>query len=839
MATGKSGTGRWKFVLAGIVVYFVVSYYLQGPGAPAVVNSLPPPPPPPVTTLSPVTPRIIPSDPARLPPAQPAAEDQRPEETSSPADSQAEPQPTLAASSAPAPQKVTSASIGPLIVSLCLDSHGNLWVGTEEEGLFRKDPQGVWTKYSSAHGLGDNFVYALCEDRLGRIWAGHVRSGVSVFNGETWKNYDVLKGPLGARIYDIVCSPLNGEIWMATCLGLACYSEEQQTWSYRTQADGLPSDQINSLAFTKSGDFIIGTQCDGLAIGSAQDDYHSWKLISGDLSNTKYRDPFGKGLPSSQINDILVHSDGTVYVATNLGLAKSEDHGETWTYLRGRDYDEKVNGRMDPPPKSWKPLKAEDQQQLLPEDYICVLAEDLDQRLWLGHRQRGVICIDLKSKSVAANADPFPNNGGGDMVLALAATSEKTMWLGGFGHGLLEVDSSLQPVEASSAEKHETDSIPSPATASPAINPEFPPHPLPAAPPTVAELVTWRERLNQLRTPLPETWATYLHDDWMTMGDWVGRIGRRYAVLCAAGAPLDHYLVNDADYKIRATVGKHGVDHEQIRRWVHWLRTDQHRVLYDPAIGHRREAEWDDHAEYYPMSHEGPDVWVSVQVPAGINRVSFYFVNKDGHDGHNRFRDYLLEVKPWKNDNTTRADKLPTLAKARVQQFWGGCYKMFALKGPNKYWVKVNCNDSFNTIVCGVFTDELTGRYWFYEPMQSMYMGEIHYKAPTPVPLPPGASPQTLAALELQQAATPVSNINQGMSHHRIAQLLAFRVLNSEENIPEAMLKRARWQLRYWTPEDRTEFTEKTLAGWNSHLKLNPRTAELVKQREQDESRAK
>ncbi len=101
-------------------------------------------------------------------------------------------------------------------------------------------------------------------------------------------------------------------------------------------------------------------------------------------------------------------------------------------------------------------------------------------------------------------------------------------------------------------------------------------------------------------------------------------------------------------------IGIHYKNPDSIRRWIHWIKTDKHRTLYNPDLGYRRQAEWDDHGEAYPMTFEGPDLWVSLEVPEGTWRVSSYFFNKDGHTGSNRARNYELELRretaplpPW------------------------------------------------------------------------------------------------------------------------------------------------------------------------------------------------
>ena len=52
-------------------------------------------------------------------------------------------------------------------------------------------------------------------------------------------------------------------------------------------------------------------------------------------------------------------------------------------------------------------------------------------------------------------------------------------------------------------------------------------------------------------------------------------------------------------------------------------------------------------SEVYPVSWEGPDIWARIKLTPGTFRVACYLVNKDGQSGHNRYRDYLLEIRPY------------------------------------------------------------------------------------------------------------------------------------------------------------------------------------------------
>ena len=245
---------------------------------------------------------------------------------------------------------------------------------------------------------------------------------------------------------------------------------------------------------------------------------------------------------------------------------------------------------------------------------------------------------------------------------------------------------------------------------------------------------------------MPAGGGAYLGDDWQTEGDAIGHYGRQYAVLCA----MNHVLTCSGRYAVQGVMGNHCDESDGIRWWVSWMQTDTRRSLYTPVAGVRRQAEWDDHGEAYPMTHDGPDIWIYVHLGEGNrHRVSLYFMNKDGGPGgggDNRYRDYLIEVKPFRG-TVAASEAAPTLAHARVRDFWGGVYKQFVLSSPSDYAIKVAKNGSLNTILSGVFIDKLTGPQTVEDGEALAYMNGVHYDPPVPAALPktPLASRRPLA----------------------------------------------------------------------------------------------
>jgi hypothetical protein len=218
------------------------------------------------------------------------------------------------------------------------------------------------------------------------------------------------------------------------------------------------------------------------------------------------------------------------------------------------------------------------------------------------------------------------------------------------------------------------------------------------------------------------------------------------------------------------------------------------------------------------MTYQGPDTWVQVGVPEGVFRLAIYFVNYDGHYGSDRFRDYLLEVKPCTNslmqlkpyaNAPPEWEKEPSLARCRVEYFWGGEYQCFIVTGPAQYALKIGRNYSFNTMCQGVFVDCLIGPG--FAPTDDSwlpYMEHVWYKAPDVPPVgAKGEPPGLLGARDLWTALDDAITMRQGVEMLNEFRLQAYRA-GLSEHAPEPLLANWRWKMPLWTADDRTEFWE-------------------------------
>ncbi|MDR2344510.1 MAG: hypothetical protein LBE18_00435, partial [Planctomycetaceae bacterium] len=651
------------------------------------------------------------------------------------------------------------------IVALISDGVGGTWIGTEDDGIFYCNADNKISQYTTRNGLGDNNGYALAIDKLGRLWAGHLKSGVSVFNGKDWKNYDVIDGPIGERIFDIKICPKDGDVWMATSAGITRYKINSDTWEYITRKDGLLENQISALAFKHDGTLIAGTQCHGLAIfnRNANGDYKHTKniLAANRFGPNNYSPipltPTGNSLPSNLINDIIVTKNSetqSIWIAANTGLVKSNDTLTKFEYWRGKDYVNKIHGLYGGAPKDFKQAPKEVFDQLLPEDHLTCLAEDELGIIWIGTRQNGFITADPKT------GKRFVRTPQQLSLPDIFVTKILPLYNGGYllgfnGGGIVK---SIKPINLIDRKPAETN-FNKDKIFSVAQN-DFPIFPSKIKPLTIEDLKLMQTQIRNLKKTLPKNYATYYGEDWKTQGNWVGHYGRDYAVMCGTSSPFDQmFFTDETEIMVRPFIGINKRKGDSLRRWIHWVESGDRRVMYSSLNGKRRQAEWDDHAETYPISHNGPDLWYLLDIKkSGVYKLSMYFFNKDGHQGNNRFRDFLVEIYPanvnWtKNSDTDQFNKIAEsqtknqpLARTRVNNFWGGTHKSFEITGEGKYFVRVANNFCYCTIMSSVCVDKLQG--------ESIINDKFELSLQLNVPYQPPQFPETViypAAYQAQQ----------------------------------------------------------------------------------------
>jgi signal transduction histidine kinase/ligand-binding sensor domain-containing protein len=134
-------------------------------------------------------------------------------------------------------------------VELLHDHRGNLWVGTQGQGLWRvRDRDGLSSSsvdmITTDDGVASNAVYSLLEDREGNIWVGTL-SGLQRLTPHRVTPVKDLPIPRAIEV-----TP-DGSVWIGTAAGLARLTSKGRT--VYTETDGLPGSVVLGLYTDERG----------------------------------------------------------------------------------------------------------------------------------------------------------------------------------------------------------------------------------------------------------------------------------------------------------------------------------------------------------------------------------------------------------------------------------------------------------------------------------------------------------------------------------------------------------------------------------------------------------
>ncbi|MGN0195528.1 MAG: two-component regulator propeller domain-containing protein [Candidatus Cryptobacteroides sp.] len=186
-----------------------------------------------------------------------------------------------------------------------------VWIGTYSKGLDRLDTRsGRFRHYSGpASGLPDESVYALLKDSDGNIWAGTPK-GAGIYNPAS-DRFATVPETSGADIISII-EDTYGFIWMSSFnMGVFRYEPAAGRWTrYCEEAEGqafLATDNIRTVTCDSNGRLIVGTDGFGLYLF----DYGSGSFSPVDIPESE----------NSTVNAVLSSGNWT-WVSTNSGLLR-------------------------------------------------------------------------------------------------------------------------------------------------------------------------------------------------------------------------------------------------------------------------------------------------------------------------------------------------------------------------------------------------------------------------------------------------------------------------------------------------------------------------------------
>ena len=147
--------------------------------------------------------------------------------------------------------------------SVLVDSKGTLWVGTVA-GVCRYDGT-AFARFpipaANAEGTpryNRKLVWAIFADRAGNLWFGTDGDGVRRYDGESFKTYTVKDG-LAADNVRCILQDRGGNIWFGTWGGGVIRFDGEGAFTTFTERQGLASNDIWTMLEEKGGGLWLGT----------------------------------------------------------------------------------------------------------------------------------------------------------------------------------------------------------------------------------------------------------------------------------------------------------------------------------------------------------------------------------------------------------------------------------------------------------------------------------------------------------------------------------------------------------------------------------------------------
>lgn len=161
-----------------------------------------------------------------------------------------------------------------LISDLYVESSGTFWIGSQQNGLFKSVNPGTpanqefvqYQRGDREHGLHNNRISALLEDRTGRFWIG-TYGGLHLYRPaqDDFLHYGKEQGQVNTLSSDIIIclyEDQKGNLWVGTPNGLnLAIPGENQSLTFRCfqEKDGLPNNYIHAILEDQWGNLWVST----------------------------------------------------------------------------------------------------------------------------------------------------------------------------------------------------------------------------------------------------------------------------------------------------------------------------------------------------------------------------------------------------------------------------------------------------------------------------------------------------------------------------------------------------------------------------------------------------
>jgi ligand-binding sensor domain-containing protein len=191
-------------------------------------------------------------------------------------------------------------------------AEGDLWVGTNGDGLYRFKDRTV-QMFTESDGLPNHVIMTVLATSDGGLWTGANCGGISRFDGKRFQTYNEKDGLLNTCVWSLA-EGANRDLWIGTWGGGAFRFRDGRFTQF-SKRQGLISDIVMGLIAARDGDIWLATD-DGVT-----------RIRNGQVRNYYTAD----GLWTNHTITPFEDRAGGIWIASNVGFDRLD--GDRFVHL--------------------------------------------------------------------------------------------------------------------------------------------------------------------------------------------------------------------------------------------------------------------------------------------------------------------------------------------------------------------------------------------------------------------------------------------------------------------------------------------------------------------------
>lgn len=306
------------------------------------------------------------------------------------------------------------------LTSVYQDKNGMIWIGSENQGLNRYNPQTDEVRvFKSPQSIGSNEISSICEDKNGNLYVATLTNGLYKFNESTQKFDHIphLNTAGGLPVKSLLIDDKDQLLIGTDGQGMKIYNREKNCLE-NYQILSAPFDfsrmKVHAICQDKTGNLWTGLFQKGVFLAPKNPnkfDYWGFKSYNQDI------------IGSGCVMSLLVDKDDDLWIGTdNDGVYRVQNKKDSKHFVPKGD------------------------RESVPHT-VTAMIEDKNGNIWFGSYLQGLARFDKNTNSIDYFENQFgelTGNTAHDKIFSISIDDKNQLWIGTNGAGVYVFDMSAK-----------------------------------------------------------------------------------------------------------------------------------------------------------------------------------------------------------------------------------------------------------------------------------------------------------------------------------------------------------------------------------------------------------